>query len=250
MNSPGNLHGETRQVVAIDLGAQSCRLSLVSWRAGAARLQEIHRFKNSPVQRNGYLFWNLQHIRAQLHAGLKKCAAAADDRIDSIGIDGWAVDYVRLGNDGRPLDDPFCYRDPRTECCPAEFWQTLPAERLYSLTGIQMLRFNTLYQLISDRKQSLDPGSGWLNLPEYFLYDLGGERVSEYTNSTHTQLVSAPARAWCDEIFSAAQLDRSKAPNLVMPGTVLGTLRSQLADLPPFANCKLIAPLATIRARP
>jgi rhamnulokinase len=242
MNSPGNLHGETRQVVAIDLGAQSCRLSLVSWRAGAARLQEIHRFKNSPVQRNGYLFWNLQHIRAQLHAGLKKCAAAADDRIDSIGIDGWAVDYVRLGNDGRPLDDPFCYRDPRTECCPAEFWQTLPAERLYSLTGIQMLRFNTLYQLISDRKQSLDPGSGWLNLPEYFLYDLGGERVSEYTNSTHTQLVSAPARAWCDEIFSAAQLDRSKAPNLVMPGTVLGTLRSQLADLPPFANCKLIAP--------
>jgi rhamnulokinase len=242
MNSPGNPHGETRRVVAIDLGAQSCRVSLVSWHSGAAHLQEIHRFDNSPVDRNSHLFWNLQNIREQLHAGLKKCAATAEGRIDSIGIDGWAVDYVRLGNDGRPVDDPFCYRDPRTQNCPAEFWKTLPAERLYSLTGIQMLRFNTLYQLMADRMQSLDPGSGWLNLPEYFLHDLGGERVSEYSNATHTQLVSATSRTWCDEIFSAAQLDPGKVPNIVMPGTVLGTLRGELAALPPFKNTKLIAP--------
>jgi rhamnulokinase len=242
MNSPRNPREETRQVVAIDLGAQSCRVTLVSWESGAARLDEIHRFDNSPVDRNGHLFWNLQHIREQLREGLKKCAATASGRVDSIGIDGWAVDYVRLAHDGNPLDDPFCYRDPRTENCPAEFWKHLPAERLYSLTGIQMLRFNTLYQLISDRMHLLDPGSGWLNLPEYFLHDLGGERVAEYSNATHTQLVSAVDRTWCDQIFSVAQLDRDKAPRIVMPGTVVGSLAGDLAGLPQFKNTRLIAP--------
>lgn len=233
---------EPRSVVAIDLGAQSCRVSLISWQSGSAQIREIHRFDNAPLDRSGQLFWNLQLIREQLRVGLKKCAATADGSIDSIGIDGWAVDYVRIGKDGCPLSDPFCYRDLRTEGIPAEFWHTFPAERLYSLTGIQMLRFNTLYQLIADRKQSLDSGSGWLNLPEYFLYDLGGERVSEYTNATHTQLVSAAQRTWCDEIFTAAQLSGNKAPRIVMPGTALGTLRGELAGLPPFKNTKLIAP--------
>lgn len=241
MNSLGSPHDETRRVVAIDLGAQSCRVSLASWKSGSRHLREIHRFNNFPVERNGRLFWNLQHIREQLRLGLEKCAAA-DGTIDSIGIDGWAVDYLRLGHDGRPLDDPFCYRDTRTESIPAEFWQTFPAERLYSLTGIQMLRFNTLYQLISDHKQSLDPGSGWQNLPEYFLHDLGGERVSEYTNATHTQLLSAINRTWCEEIFSAARLDPCKAPGIVMPGATLGTLCGDLTNLPTFKNTKLIAP--------
>jgi len=231
-----------RRVAAIDMGAESCRISLVQWNSGQGGICEVHRFSNGPVEHETHLYWDLKHIEEQLRLGLRKCAEQADGPVDSIGVDGWAVDYVRLDVNGNPLQPPFCYRDPRTVGCPEQFWKTLAAERLYSLTGIQMLRFNTLYQLISDRQAGLDPGIGWANLPEYVLHHLGGARVSEYTNATHTQLVSASERIWSNEIFRAASLDQTQAPEIVPPGTIVGTIRGELAALPQCKTAFLIAP--------
>jgi rhamnulokinase len=108
------------------------------------------------------------------------------------------------------------------------------------LTGIQILALNTLYQLRadSDAEQNLP----WINLPEFLLHRLGGRRVSEYTNATHTQLLGARDQAWRPEIFAAAGLDVSAAPPLVNPGTDIGQLQGPLASLPAFRNTRLIAP--------
>ena len=231
------------QVVAIDLGAESCRVSLASWREGHARLQCVARFANRPhLQADGHLVWDLETLQAEIEAGLRACAALAPDGIAAIGIDGWAVDYVRLGANGRPLAPPFCYRDLRTEHAMAEVWARMPRARLYELTGIQFLRFNTLYQLHADRRDGLAPGVGWLNLPEYLLARLGGRRVAEFTNATHTQLLDLHRRDWAEEIFTAVGLDRAAAPPVVPPGTFVGTLTGPLAALSAFAGTRLIAP--------
>ncbi|MGB2677374.1 MAG: FGGY-family carbohydrate kinase [Candidatus Acidiferrum sp.] len=231
-----------RRVIAIDLGAESCRVSLLDWQPQGATLQIVHRFHNGPHERDGHLYWSISGLRQGLLEGLRLAAGEASGPIDSIGVDGWAVDYVRVDSDCKPLQDPFCYRDPRTEKIPARFWETLPAERLYAITGVQMLRFNTLYQLIADHIAGLPDGTCWLNLPEYILCSLGGRPVSEFTLATHTQLVSATDCAWSAEIFRAAGLDQSKAPELVAPGTVVGQLKGELAQLPAFRNTQLIAP--------
>jgi rhamnulokinase len=231
-----------RRVVAIDLGAESCRVSLLNWQPKGATLRIVHRFHNGPHERDGHLYWDLSYLREGLLEGLRLAARGVSGPIDSIGVDGWAVDYVRVDDEHKPLQDPFCYRDPRTEKIPEQFWKTLPAERLYAITGVQMLRFNTLYQLIADHHDGLPDGTCWLNLPEYILCSLGGRAVSEFTLATHTQLVSATDRVWSPEIFRAAGLDQSKAPELVPPGTVVGQLHGELAQLPEFRNTQLIAP--------
>lgn len=231
-----------RRVVAIDLGAESCRVSLLNWQSQGATLRIVHRFHNGSYERDGHLYWDISRLREGLLEGLRLVAREASGPIDSIGVDGWAVDYVRVDGEHKPLQDPFCYRDPRTEKIPAQFWETLPAERLYAITGVQMLRFNTLYQLIADRHAGLPDGKCWLNLPEYILCSLGGRAVSEFTLATHTQLVSATDRAWSPEIFRAAGLDQSKAPDLVAPGTIIGQVTGDLARVPEFRNTQLIAP--------
>ncbi|MGB8496340.1 MAG: rhamnulokinase family protein [Candidatus Acidiferrum sp.] len=231
-----------RRVIAIDLGAESCRVSLLDCQPRGATLRIVHRFHNGPHERDGHLYWSISGLREGLLEGLRLAAREASGPIDSIGVDGWAVDYVRVDGDCKPLQDAFCYRDPRTERIPARFWETLSAERLYAITGVQMLRFNTLYQLIADHIAGLPDGTCWLNLPEYILCSLGGRPVSEFTLATHTQLVSATDRAWSAEIFRAAGLDQSKAPELVAPGTVVGKLKGELAQLPAFRNTQLIAP--------
>jgi rhamnulokinase len=231
-----------RRVIAVDLGAESCRVSLVNWQPKGATLRTVHRIRNGPQERDGHFYWDLAHLRDGIVEGLRLAAREASAPIDSIGVDGWGVDYVRLDADLKPIHDPFCYRDPRTEKVPTEFWKTFPAERLYALTGIQMLRFNTLYQLIADREAGLPEGACWLNLPEYILCSLGARPVAEFTLATHTQLLNATRRTWEPEIFRAAGLDESKAPELVPPGTIIGELKGELAQLKELRSTKLIAP--------
>lgn len=227
-----------RRVVAVDLGAESCRVSLLQWDGRDAALETVHRFRNAPVEKEGHLHWDLAGICAGVEEGLMLCAQKADAPIDSIGMDGWGVDYVWLDAQSAPLRDPFCYRDPRTERSQQELWKKISPERIYALTGIQMMRLNTLYQLYADVCEGLPLGKRWLNLPEYLLQWAGGEAVSEYTSAANTQMLEAGSMRWCTEIFDAAGLDVQLASRIVPPGTVQG----RLAELPQYRSTKLIAP--------
>jgi len=233
---------DTRASIAVDLGAESCRVSLLRWLDGKASVALVHRFANAPREIDGGLHWDLAMIESGLDEGLRRCAEIATEGVRSIAVDGWAVDYVRLDAEGRPLADPFCYRDERTVKAERSLHRKISPDKLRELTGVQLLRINTLYQLHADVLQGLPEGRQWLNLPEYILSRWGGARVAEHTNATHTGMVELYRRQWCREIFSAAQLDLAGAPKLVPPGTELGKLTGPLSNLAAFRDTALIAP--------
>lgn len=240
-NDPGGRDRRNPPVLAaVDLGAESCRVSLLRWVNGQPEIRLVHRFPNSARDEGNGLRWNIAAISDGVEAGLRACAQLSPEGIAAIGVDGWAVDYVRLGPDGQPVEDPFCYRDERNVEAKNQVLARISAERLYELTGVQIITLNTLYQLHADsRAQQNLP---WVNLPEFLLHRLGGRRVSEYTNATHTQLLGEQERAWCPEIFAAAGLDLRAAPPLVRPGTDIGRLQGDMASLAAFRNTRLIAP--------
>jgi rhamnulokinase len=233
---------DTRALIAVDLGAESCRVSLVRWLDQRPEITFVHRFANAPREVDGGLHWDLAMIEAGLDDGLRRCAAIAKDGVRSIAVDGWAVDYVRVDAGGKALADPFCYRDERTIKAERALHRKIGPERMRELTGVQLLRINTLYQLYADQVQGLPEGRQWLNLPEYILSRWGGARVAEQTNATHTQMVELYQRQWCREIFNAAHLDLAAAPKLVPPGTEIGKLSGPLAELPALRDTVLIAP--------
>ena len=228
-------------LVAVDLGAQSCRVSLLRWKQGQPQIQVMYRFPNGPIATQEGLRWDIGRIFDGVQDGLRLCADAAPEGIASVGVDGWAVDYVRLDENGEALADPFCYRDERTQKAEKKVHEIVSPSRLYSLTGIQLLGLNTLYQLYADKLAGGCPGTGWLNLPEYVTYRLGGRRVAEYTNSTHTQLVRLGGQEWCEEIFQSLGLDISAAPKIVPTGSVVGSVGG-VSKLPALRDTKLIVP--------
>ncbi len=234
------LAANRKALVAIDLGAQSCRVSLLSWNRNEPKIELIHRFSNAPVSTDDGLQWNIGKIFDGVMTGLRSCATHAPEGIASIAVDGWAVDYVRLDKHGNPVALPFCYRDPRTEKAENEVHSVLSPSRLYSLTGIQILRLNTLYQLYADKLAGLDPRLPWVNLPEFITYRLSGKRVSEYTNATHTGLVQLGTHHWCDEIFQVLGLDVDAAPPIVPSGSTLGPIIGELASLPAFHETQVM----------
>src|SRR5690348_1421081 len=178
-----NAKATTKAFVAVDLGAQSCRVSLLRWKEEEPSIEVIHRFPNAPVSTRDGLRWDIKTIFSEVMNGLRACAARAPEGISSIAVDGWAVDYARLDESGNPVALPFCYRDERTEKAEKAVHSLISPSSLYSLTGIQILRLNTLYQLYADKLAGCDLSLPWLNLPEFITYRLCGRRVSEYTNA-------------------------------------------------------------------
>lgn len=184
--------------------------------------------------------WDFEGMFIQVCEGLAKCAKLAPEGIASIGVDGWAVDYVRIAQGG--AQQPFCYRDERTLVAMEDLHKRIPADRLYQLTGTHVLGINTLYQLHADSLRGVPRTLPWINLPEYLLHRLGGRRVAEYTNATTTQMLGIESREWCPEIFDAAQIPLSSAPPVVPPGTDVGALSGPLTGLTPYQATRLIAP--------
>ena len=230
-----------KALVAVDLGAQSCRVSLLRWDNGKANIHVVRRFPNSPITSDHGLRWDIGKIFDGVVDGLRSCASLAPEGIASIAVDGWAVDYVRLSQHRQAPENPFCYRDRRTELAEEKVHAILAPPQLYALTGIQILRINTLYQLYADKLAGADIHAPWLLLPEYITYRLGGRPVAEYTNATHTGLVQLGTHHWCAEIFNELGLDLATAPEIVSSGTIVGSLQGDLAQIPGFRETKLIA---------
>ena len=217
-------------------------MSLLRWVEGTPAIEVIHRIPNGPRHRGAGLYWALDEILTGLEAGLRKAAAMATEGIASIGVDCWSVDYVRIGQDGKMLRDPFCYRDERTAKSKADVDAMIAPFDIYQRTGAYPMNLNTVYQLAADPAAGINRSVPWAMIPEFVLYWLSGKRVGESTNASHTGLVSLKTCAWDEELFTMLGLDVQAAPSLVPTGTVLGPMRGPLAQLDAFRGTQVIAP--------
>ena len=131
---------------AVDLGATSGRTILGCLGEGKMELKELTRFPNHIIETGGHCYWDIYALYNEIIKGLK--VVAKDNLpIQSIGIDTWGVDFVLVGKDGELLRNPYCYRDPHTIGAPEEYFTHIPRERVYDITGIQIMNFNSLFQL-------------------------------------------------------------------------------------------------------
>ena len=234
-----------RNVVAVDLGAESGRLVLCRWNGSEGTLEEIHRFPNGPQQVDNHLVWDVERLWGEILRGLVKAATKTEGHLDSVGVDGWGVDYTLLDAAGNRLGHSFCYRDARNVPAMEKTFSKVPQERIYEITGIQFLPFNTIYQLVAhvaEFPEEWDRAARWLTLPEYFHYRLTGVAAAEYTEASTTQLLDVRTRSWSQELASALGLSLEKFPPIVQAGAVLGKLRPEVGQEVGLADTQVIAP--------
>ena len=233
-----------RNVLAVDLGAESGRLVLGRWKGSEGTLEEIHRFPNRPRQLEHHLVWNLDELWGEIVKGLAQAAAKAQGQVDSVAVDGWGVDYVLLDHAGHRIGHAYCYRDARNLPAMQRTLARIPKERIYEITGIQFLPFNTLFQLqahIAEFPEEWERAAVWITLPEYFHYRLTGAVAAEYTQASTTHLLDVRAKTWSKELVNALGMSLEKFPPIVQAGTVLGKLGSEVAREVGLTNTQAIA---------
>ena len=210
-----------KRVLAIDIGASSGR-HIVGWREnGAWRTDEVYRFPNGVVERDGHLVWDIDALLAHVKQGI----AIVRERyeIESLSIDTWGVDYVLL-NGEETIYPVYAYRDHRTEAVIEKVHEKMPFSALYRRTGIQFQPFNTVYQLFADKEAGrLEGATNFLMIPEYLMYRLCGVKSHEYTNATTGGMVNAETGEYDPEIIAALDLPKRLFHPLQQPGTAIGT---------------------------
>lgn len=220
------MNGE-KKFIAFDLGAESGRCAVSTFRDGKITLDEVHRFTTHNVRTRTGFHWDVLAIFEEIIEGLKKARTSFGPAFDGIGIDTWGVDYVLIDEDGRILGYPYHYRDDRTDGVMAEAFKIVPKAQMYSECGTQFAQFNTVFQLMAERKRKLsflDIGDKMLLMPDFLNFMLCGEKRAEFTIASTTGLVDPRTRDWNRDLIREFDFPEGLFPDIVEPGTKLGPL--------------------------
>lgn len=231
--------GGPKNYLAFDIGAESGRAVLARVFGETITIEEVHRFPNQPLQESGSLRWDAKRLWDQVRKGLSQVHSP----LQGVGLDTWGVDYALLDEAGELVEHPYHYRDSRTRGIPDEVFEKVSKREIYSITGIQFMPINTLYQLFAEKKQTpevLSKAKRLVMMPDLFHYWMTGNAVCEFTNASTTQMVNATTRRWDSGLLERVGLPSSLPAPIIEPGTVVGKLlpnvgATKIADTPVIA---------------
>ncbi len=218
--------------LAFDLGATSGRSVIGTLQDGKIEIRELTRFPNGITTVNGKCYWNLLGLFDSIKQGLVACAREGV-KPHSIGIDTWGVDVVPLGEDGSILGMPRAYRDPYTDGAPERYFEIVPREVVYDKTGIQIMNFNTLYQIYAAVQEGYTPivkAEKLLFMPDALSYMLTGKAICEYTIASTSQILNPRNGKFDESLLQAAGVSADILPEPQLPGQVIAPLCEALAD--------------------
>ncbi len=234
----------TKQVLAFDLGAESGRALVGKFDGQRLGLDVVHRFPNGAVQTLDTLHWDVLRLYGEMVAGLRKAHAEHGD-LASMGVDTWGVDFALVGRDGTLLGNPRHYRDPHTEAIMDQAFAKVPRAAVFRQTGIQFMRFNSLFQILAlmrDRSPLLDVAESMLFIPDLFNYWFTGIKVNEYTDASTSQMLDPAKRTWARDLIRSFGIPDKMLGTIIQPGTVLGPLRTSVANQAGVTPLPVIAP--------
>jgi rhamnulokinase len=231
--------------LAIDLGAESGRVMAGAWNGRQLRVEELHRFSNGAVNIGGSLRWDILRLWAEIQNGLGIAARHFGDKIVSVGVDTWGVDFALLSKSGELLGQPYHYRDGRVAGMFDYAFKRASRAEIFSQTGLQFMEINTLYQLLAFQHANpelLASADCLLMMPDFFHWCLCGSRVAEFTNATTSQCLNPATRKWAFDLLNKFNLPTKIFPEIVPPGTEIGKLRESVSAITGLGRIKVIAP--------
>lgn len=231
------------KMLALDFGASSGRGIIGELKDNKIILKEVHRFANEPVKLKNHLQWDFLRLVHEV----KKCLLICknnNEKINSIGIDTWGVDYGLIDNDGELITSPFHYRDLRTDLMVDKCFEYVSKDELMTLSGIDCNQYNTIYQLLAEKEDitnRLENTNTMLLMPDLFNYILTGVKKAEYTIATTTQLYDYDKNDWNYDLIKRVSLPTNIFPEIIQPGEVVGTITDDIRQELDIEDCKVIS---------
>ncbi|MDA1050425.1 MAG: rhamnulokinase [Planctomycetota bacterium] len=231
--------------LAVDLGASGGRVVAGVFDGSRLKIEEVHRFDNGGIIANDRMYWNVLEQWQHITNGLRAAGERYGDRVLSVGVDTWGVDYGLLGPGDELLGNPYHYRDKRTNDVMEQAFEVVSREEIFAETGLQFMQFNTLFQLFAMKQQNprlLDGAESFLMIPDLFHWLLTGEKANEFTNASTTQFHNPAKHAWSELLFDRFGLPKRILGTVLAPGTRLGGLRASVSEVTGLRDVNVVLP--------
>ena len=220
-----------KRYIAVDLGAESGRVMLGTVSNDRLGLRELYRFPNGPAAGGRSLRWDFDKLFSEVKRGIGEAIRQSGGEVSGISVDSWGVDFGLLGESGRLIENPYHYRDSRTDGMLDKAFALMDKRQIYANSGIQFMQINTVYQLLSMRLADsgvLGAAKSLLLMADLVAYYLCGRTFAGYTLGSTSQLMDMRSDRWSAEIFHALELPIEIMPEIVQPGQVVAQLKREL----------------------
>jgi sugar (pentulose or hexulose) kinase len=194
-------------------------------------MEVVNQVPNRAITVKGVNYWDILNIFYEMQNGLKK-AVDRYGRIDSAGISTWGIDFGILGESGHLLGNPLCYRN-EFGLKGIESVNEEVKKKLFDLSGIQNHPMNSMYQLMGIKQllpEYYQNARDVLFIPDLLNYLFTGEKGTENTIASTSQLLDMRSQNYNDEIFKISGIDRNLFHPVVPHGRERGWIMKSLAE--------------------
>ncbi len=217
--------------LALDLGAESGRAVMGKWDGKALILEDVHRFPTGGTRLPDGMHWDVLRLFDGCKKGLGM-ASSGGTELAAVGIDTWGVDFGLLDANDELLANPRHYRDHANDGMVELADSILGRDRIYTATGIQIMQINSLFQLLAlkqKRPALLQSAKTLLFIPDLLKFWLTGQKSTEYSIASTSQMLDPHTRNWSGSLLESLGLPTGIISPPVMPGSVSGSVSSDVA---------------------
>lgn len=190
-----------KTMVALDCGNSSYRVVLGRYRDGKIESTVIKQIPNGMEKVGEYYYWDIRKIFDGFIETLKSIVDSGE-KIDSIGICTWGVDFAMFDSNGEMIQNPLCYRNTIGERVLASLSEDEKKKMFYQ-TGILCDKINSVYMLAGMNEEFSDvmeKADKCLMVPDVLNYFLTGKMVNEPSELSTTQLMDVKEKKISSEI--------------------------------------------------
>lgn len=216
--------------LAIDMGSSSLRAYLGIW-DGTKNALDLKEIGRQPITAkrsdSGTLYWPTADFIEIARQFALDATKELGKPPDSVGVDGWGVDFAYVDKTGRPLGKAIAYRDARGTQGQKLVDRHFSRPEQYQLTGVLPQDINSVNRLALDAEDGIPEGTdsimflqdlvarslAWNDLPEWGAAYDPGSWASLGIASTSGLMESGKGR-WSREIVQAIGLDETLLPQL------------------------------------
>ena len=220
-----------KNIISLDCGNSSYRVVLGKYDGENISTEVIAQESNSMVQKQDYYYWDLHKIFNFFKRSLKKVLQNVD-RVDSIGICTWGVDFALYDEEKNMISNPLSYRNTIGEDILKDLSQKEKNEMFYE-TGILCDKINSIFMLkgIKDKMpENFNRADKLLMIPDILNYMLTGVMINEPSELSTTQILSSMTKDISLDICNKFEIPSSLFSEIGKHGETIGNLLPCIKD--------------------
>lgn len=220
-----------KNIVGLDCGNSSFRVLLGIYDGQTIKTEVIDQIQNDMIRIGDYFYWDMLKIFEGFKVSLRK-AVRAVDRIDSIGICTWGVDFAMFDKSGNMLGSPLSYRNEMGEIYLNSLTEGQKS-KMFEETGILCDKINSVYRLLAMKKimpEIYSITDKVLMIPDILNYFMTGIMINEPSELSTTQLMSSKTRKISSEICKELGISEKLFCEIGEHGKRIGLVRKSILE--------------------